>query len=275
MKTSAKEPKIGEKIYHIGLAPGEIPGYVLLPGDPGRVDIVLKFLENGEIINFKREYKSGKGVYKGVEVGVLSTGIGGPSTAIAVEELARIGAHTLIRIGTCGAIQEGIKIGDLVISSAAVRFDGTSKQYVITEYPAAASYEVIVALIAAAESVGVRYHVGITASTDSFYVGQQRPGYGNYLPSFAKNLIEDLRMAKVLNFEMEAATLFTLSSIFGLRAGAVSLVLANRITDEFELVPQDDLIKVGLEAVKILKEMDEEKSGKYWVPKELLKSSLP
>ncbi|MCD6158365.1 MAG: nucleoside phosphorylase, partial [Euryarchaeota archaeon] len=180
----------------------------------------------------------------------------------------------LIRIGTTGTIQKNIKIGDLIISTAAVRLEGTSKQYVIPEYPAVASYDVVVALIAAAESLGVRYHVGITASTDSFYVGQQRPGYKNYLPSFARNIIEDLRMANVLNFEMEAATLFTLASIFGLRAGAVSLVLANRVTNEFELVPQDDLIKVGLEAVKILNEMDESKEGRYWYPKELVKKGI-
>ena len=274
MKSSAEEPKIGEKMYHIGLGFGVLSGFVLLPGDPGRVDLVLSFLEGSRVLCFKREFKSGVGFYKGVRVGVLSTGIGGPSTAIAVEELARIGAHTLIRIGTTGTIQKNIKIGDLIISTAAVRLEGTSKQYVIPEYPAVASYDVVVALIAAAESLGVRYHVGITASTDSFYVGQQRPGYKNYLPSFARNIIEDLRMANVLNFEMEAATLFTLASIFGLRAGAVSLVLANRVTNEFELVPQDDLIKVGLEAVKILNEMDESKEGRYWYPKELVKKGI-
>ena len=230
-----------KRMYHIGLAPGEIPGYVLLPGDPGRVDIVLKFLENGEIINFKREYKSGKGVYKGVEVGVLSTGIGGPSTAIAVEELARIGAHTLIRIGTCGAIREGMNVGDLVIATAAVRGDGTSRYYAPLEYPAVASHEVVSAAIEAAKKLRYPYHVGIIWSNDAFYAEGQ---YANLW-----------RDKNVLAVEMEAATLFTISSIRGLRAGTILLV-ANKagteISEEDWKKYVERLIKLGLETVYIL-----------------------
>lgn len=239
------------------LKPGDIPRYVLLPGDPGRVPLIASFWDQSRMVAEHRGFVTYAGTYKGVALAATSTGIGGPSTAIVVEELLRVGADTFIRVGTTGSLQDYIKLGDLVITTAAVRLDGASKAYVDPEYPAVASYDVTLALIEAAESLGVKYHVGITASSDSFYVGQGRPGFRGYLPQKWEGVERILREINVLNFEMEASTLFTLSNIYGARAGAVCAAIANRVTDKFD--PQagiTDLIRVANEAVRILHEWD-------------------
>ncbi len=268
---SADVPETEEGLqYHIMLKPGDVAPYVLLPGDPDRVPKIAKYWDEARHVARHREYNTYTGKYKGVPISATSTGIGGPSTAIAVEELLRIGAHTFIRVGTTGAIQRDIKVGDIIITYASVRLEGTSKQYVIPEYPAAASPEVVLALIEAAETLGVRYHVGITASTDSFYTGQGRPGYNGYMQSWMKNIIPDLQAARVLNFEMESATLFTLANIYGARAGMVTAVIANRVTGEMVAgAGEEDAIKVANEAVRILYEWDEikrKRGKKYFYP---------
>ncbi|AIF70075.1 uridine phosphorylase [Palaeococcus pacificus DY20341] len=267
---SADRPQTEEGYqYHIACRPGDVSRYVLLPGDPERVPKISSLWDEAKEIAYHREYRTHTGTYKGVPISVVSTGIGAPSTAIAIEELAAIGADTFIRVGSTGAIQPGMEIGDLIIAKAAVRLEGTSKQYVRVEYPASADYEVTLALIEAAESLGLRYHVGIAASTDSFYIGQARPGLKGYFPSFAKHLIDDLRQANVTNFEMEAATLYTLANIYGLRAGCVCAVFANRVTNEFGTKGEREAAMVANEAVKILHEWDEEKEKKgkkYWFP---------
>ncbi|MEM1623239.1 MAG: uridine phosphorylase [Sulfolobales archaeon] len=258
MFKSAREPTTPEGLqYHIRLKPGDIPRYVLLPGDPGRVPLIASFWDQSRLVAEHRGFVTYAGTYKGVALAATSTGIGGPSTAIVVEELLRVGADTFIRVGTAGALQDYIRLGDLIISTAAVRLDGASKFYADPEYPAVASYDVLLALVEAAESLGVRYHVGITASSDSFYVGQGRPGFRGYLPQKWKGVEHRLREMNVLNFEMEASTLFTLSNIYGARAGAVCAAIANRVTDEFD--PQAgivNLVRVANEAVKILYEWD-------------------
>ncbi|MCD6196577.1 MAG: uridine phosphorylase [Staphylothermus sp.] len=237
--------------------PGDVSRYVLLPGDPGRVLRIASFWDESWKIAEHREYLTYSGRYKGVFISATSTGIGAPSTAIAVEELARVGSDTFIRVGTTGALRKEIGVGDLIISVGAVRFEGTSKQYVFPEYPAVASIDVVLALVTAAEELGVKYHLGITASTDSFYVGQERPGYKGYLPPHQKGLIDYLKSVNVINFEMEAATIFTLANIYRLRAGSVCAAIANRETEEFVVdAGVDDAIKVANEAVKILSEWD-------------------
>ena len=255
--------------YHIACKPGDVARYVLLPGDPARVDVISSFWDEREEKAYHREFKTHTGKYKGVAISATSTGIGSPSAIIALEELARIGADTFIRVGSTGAIQKDIEIGDLIISSAAVRLEGTSKDYVRVEYPASANYEVLLALIEAAENEGINYHVGITASTDSFYLGQGRPGFNGYEQSFLQRILGDLRRANVLNFEMEAAAIFTVSNIYGLRAGSISVVFANRIKGEFKVVSQEPVAKVANEAVRILADWDEEKerkNKKYFYP---------
>jgi len=260
---SASRPETEEGLqYHLQVKPGDVSRYVLLPGDPGRVEKIASFWERSWKVASHREFTTYSGYYKGVFISATSTGIGAPSTAIAIEELARVGSDTFIRVGTTGALHRDIKVGDVIISTAAVRLEGTSKQYVIPEYPAVASLEVTLALIFAAELNNVRYHVGLTASSDSFYVGQERPGFRNYLPPFQKGLIEFLKSVRVLNFEMEASLIFTLASIYGLRAGAVCAVIANRETEEFVVdAGVEDAIKVANEAVRILHDWDQELSA--------------
>lgn len=255
--SSASRPEVGGRPYHLMVSPGDIAGYVLLPGDPGRVSRIARYWDEARLVGDHRGFVSYTGRYKGVGVSAVSTGIGGPSTAIVVEELLRLGAHTFIRVGTTGAIVDYIDVGDLVINIASVRMEGTSRAYVMPEYPAVASLDVTLALVFAAENLGVRYHVGIGASTDSFYVGQERPGFKGYIPPWSRGLMELLRSVRVLNFEMEASTIFTLANIYGARAGSICAVVANRPKDI--LVPEagvDDAIKVANEAVVILNEWD-------------------
>ncbi len=258
---SAKAPVIGGKQYHIECGPGDVAPSVLVPGDPARVGKIASLWDSSREVAYHREYHTMTGKYQGVPISCTSSGIGGPSLAIAVDELCRIGVDTFIRVGSTGGIQKGQKIGDLVISTAAVRLEGTSRDFVIPEYPAVANYEVVMALIEAAEELKVRYHVGITASTDTFYTGQGRPAYDNYFPSFKNHIFRDMQAARVQNFEMEAATLFTMASIFGKRAGAVCVIIANRVTDEFMI--NDELQKraglVASRAVTILHEWDKKK----------------
>jgi uridine phosphorylase len=271
----ADKPVIeGGKQYHIDVAPGEVARYVLLPGDPARADRIAKTWDEAKLIARHREFTTYTGKYRGTPISVTSTGIGGPSAAIAVEELLRVGADTFLRVGTTGSIQPGIQLGDLIITTAAVRLEGTSKQYVMTEYPASASYEIVLALIEAAESIGASYWLGITASTDSFYLGQGRPGYRDYMQSWAKTILGDLQAAGVVNFEMESATIFTMANLYGARAGTVCAVIANRVENTFKPgYGIDTAIKVANEAVKILSEWDElkEKRGKKWFYPSILK----
>jgi uridine phosphorylase len=253
--------------YHIMVKPGDLSRYVLLPGDPARVLKIGKIWDSFEEVASKRGYTSIDGKYKGVRIASCSTGIGGPSAAIALEELANVGCDTFIRVGSCGAIQKGMECGDLVISTGAVRFDGTTRQYIKYNYPALASHDIVMALIEACETLGYRYHVGITASTDSFYTGQGRPGFRGYKQDWVDTILPNLRQARVLNFEMEASTIFTMSSLFGLRAGAICTVFANRITNEFKVVGEEEAGKAASEAVKILADWDKLKGDrKHFYP---------
>ncbi len=267
-RVSADRPETPDRAqYHLEVKDGEVAETVIIPGDPQRVVKISEAWEQSNEVAVHRQFVTHTGSYKGAPISACSTGIGGPGTAIVVEELANVGARNFIRVGSTATLKEEIEIGDLIISTGGVRLDGTSKQYVRPEYPAIASYEVILALIEAADSLGVNYHLGISASTDSFYLGQSRPGFGGYTQSFSEMLIHDMQKANVVNFEMEAATLFTLGNIFGFRTGAVCVVYANRVRNEFEVKGEEDVIRCGNEAVKILHDMDEERKAKgkrYW-----------
>jgi uridine phosphorylase len=256
-----------ERQYHIEVAPGEIPDTVLLPGDTERVEKIVSLWDNYEEIADHREYRTVRGTYEEVPIAVTSTGIGAPSAAIALEELAECGVDTFLRVGSCGAIQPEMDIGDLVITSGGVRQEGTSEAYVRESYPAVADHEVITALVAAAERLEYDYHVGISASTDSFYAGQGRAGFREYLPEKGKALLGELKGANVKNFEMEAAAIMTLANVFGLRAGAVCTVYANRTTGEFRTEGEARAARTASLAVKLLARMDElkaEAGAKRW-----------
>ncbi len=256
----------GGKQYHIACGKGDLTEYLLVPGDPDRVPKIAKFWVSTKEVACHREFRSFKGKYKGVPISALSSGIGPACMAIVVNEASRIGVHTFIRVGSTGAIQRDIDCGDVIISSAAVRLDYTSNCYIMPEYPAVANYEVLLALIEAAESLDIsNYHVGITATTADFYAGQSRTAKAS--AARMEDLLPTLQKAGVLNFEMETATLYTLASLNGLRAGSICAVYANRCMNQFkEGAGEENAIKIANEAAKILYEWDamKRKEKKRW-----------
>lgn len=244
--------------YHLGVGEDDVAETVLLPGNPERVDKITAQWDDAEEIAHHREYRTATGHYEGTPLSVTSTGIGSPSAAIAVEELARVGVETFIRVGSCGVLKPEIDVGDVVITTAAVRQEGTSDEYVREDYPASADDRVVNALVAAAEELGVEYHTGITMSADSFYTGQGRPGFEDYLPPQKEQLIEELTAANVTNIEMETSAICTLGNLYGLRAGAVCTAYADRTSGEFAVSGERTAAKVASKAATILEGMDEQ-----------------
>jgi uridine phosphorylase len=211
-----------EKQHHIHLVPGDIGEYVLLPGDPGRAEVIARHFDNPVHVATNREYVTHTGTLDGVKVSVTSTGIGCPSSAIAMEELVRVGAKTFIRVGTSGSIQPGTKSGELAIVSGAIRDEGTSLHYMPKEFPAVADIEVVQALRAAATSKGLAYRVGISQSKDSFY-GEVEPEHSGV----TERLLARWRAWQIggaICSEMEASTLFVLASMLRVRAGGIMVV---------------------------------------------------
>lgn len=229
--------------YHIGLKGGELAPRILLCGDPARVEKVAKhFDERSEPIRH-REYVTVTGKYKGVPVSVMATGIGPDNTEIAVIEISQIiQKATLIRIGSCSALKKHVNLGDVIISTGALRLENTTSAYVDDGFPAVASPEVTSALIRAAQENKTPYHVGLTATCSGFYAPQ-----GREIPPFIPRnpkLPEQLEKMNVENIEMEASVLFVLSHLAGFRAGCVCAVYGNRHRDEFV----DDALKEKAEA---------------------------
>ena len=215
-----------ERQYHIQVAPGEVGRYVILPGDPKRCALIAKYFDNPVQIADNREYVTITGTLDGKKVSVTSTGIGGPSAAIAIEELVRCGADTFIRVGTCGGMQEDVLSGDIVIASGAIRMDGTGREYAPIEYPAVSDFEVTSALGQAAEELNMRFHIGVTQSKDSFY-GQHSPETMPVSYELENKWNAWLRMG-CLASEMESATLFIVGSFHRVRVGSVCIVMANQ-----------------------------------------------
>jgi uridine phosphorylase len=216
-----------------GLRGGAVGENVFLCGDPARVPRIAKGWSNSREILNVREYRIAVGEKNGVRLAAASTGIGAPSTAILIEELAKIGAKRLIRVGNSGGLQPELALGDLVITTGSVRDDGTSKSYVMSEYPAAASYQVVAALVGAARARGVRHSVGVTWSIDAFYArnavlgadgGLESMSFRGYRAPELERRIAEMRDARVQNCEMESGILLTLASLFGLAAGCICVV---------------------------------------------------
>ena len=248
---------------HIQCGPGDIGRYVLLPGDPGRCETIARHFSQAKKIAQSREFTTYSGTLLGEKVSVSSTGIGCPSTAIAVEELAQIGADTFIRVGTCGGMQADLALGDLIIATAAVRDEGTSPQYIPLAYPAVADLKVTHALLGAAKASPVPVHYGITQSKDSFY-GQHQPERMP-LADTLKAHWEAWKRGGVLCSEMEAATLFVVASILRKRAGAVLMVAGNQerpqdqiAEDEARGYSLEPLIQLSITALEILIRQDRE-----------------
>lgn len=222
-------------MYHIGLSRAMLSGvrYAILPGDPGRVEKICQALGKYVVLNFNREYKSALVTINAEPVLVCSTGMGGPSVAICLEELATLGVEKFIRVGTTGAIQEKISIGDIVINTGAIRLDGTSTHYAPLEYPAIADVYLAQAFIKIAKEEKVNFHVGLSVSSDTFWPGQERyNSYTGYVLNKFRGSLKEWQALGALNYEMETATLFTLGQVFGLQAISICLVVAKRTDSE-------------------------------------------
>jgi len=253
----------GERQYHIGLGPGELAEYILLPGDPDRTSRIASRLESIEVEQRHREFATVTGRFRGERVSVVSTGIGSDNVEIVVAEILAITERpTFIRVGSCGALQPEMSLGDLAITTGAVRLESTTSFFVHDGYPAVADYEAVAALIEAAERLGHRYHVGITATAPGFFGAQGRPI--PQLPIRYPDLAEDMARQRVMNFEMEASALLVLASLGRCRAGVVCAVYANRTTGDFVSGDQKDAaeaacVETGLEGLLILADMDRQK----------------
>lgn len=250
------------KQYHIGVEPDDIGKYVILPGDPKRCAKIAAHFENAKLVGDSREYVTYTGYLNGVKVSVTSTGIGGPSASIAMEELVACGAHTFIRVGTCGGMDPKIMGGDIVIAQAAVRAEGTSKEYAPIEYPAVATFEVIEALKNASDKLNHTSHVGVVQCKDAFY-GQHRP---ETLPNHVELLNKWDAWCRMgcLASEMESAALFIVASYLHVRVGSCFLVVANQERAKLGLENKqvhdtEGAIKVAIEALKDLIEKDKQK----------------
>ncbi len=232
--------------YHTRLCEGDVAPYVLLPGDPKRVPVVASFWDEAHLVADSREHVTYTGTYKGMPISCTSTGMGCPSTAIAMEELARVGAKTFLRIGTCGTFQDFIRNGDLIVFDSACRYDGTSKIYAPLEYPAAAHYQVVQACADAIRELGFPCHIGTTRSADTFFACHPRPGssFNGYWQSSWATHFEDLKRMNVYGAEMEASIVLVLGRLWGLRAGGMAVCLDNLLhvsdgADSFD--PQSQL----------------------------------
>ena len=249
------------KQYHIQVGKGEVGRYVILPGDPKRCKKIAQYFENPVFVADNREYVTYTGTLDGVKVSVTSTGIGGPSASIAMEELYRCGADTFVRIGTCGGMQPEVKSGDVVVATGAIRMEGTSKEYAPIEFPAVANLEVINALVEGAKREHCEFHTGVVQSKDSFY-GQHEPEV-KPVSYELMNKWEAWKRLGCLASEMESAALFVVANYLRVRAGACFLVIANQEREKLGLEnpvvhDTDKAIKVAVEAIRELIRADKE-----------------
>jgi uridine phosphorylase len=251
------------KQYHINVGAGEVGKYVILPGDPKRCQKIAKYFDNPQLIADSREYVTYTGFLDGVKVSVTSTGIGGPSASIALEELVSCGADTFIRVGTCGGMDISVKGGDMVVATGAIRMEGTSKEYAPIEFPAVANLEVVNSLVEASRELDKTYHVGVVQCKDSFY-GQHSPetkpvGY---------ELIDKWNAwirCGCLASEMESAALFVVGSYLRVRVGSVFLSVANQERERaglenIQVHDTEAAIQVAVQALRNLIKADKEKS---------------
>ena len=225
-----------QKLYHIGLSRKQLLGakIAVLPGDPARVEFLAKLLDVQAVsLAFNREYCSYLAEVGKEKVLIISTGMGCPSVAIGIEELAMLGIKKFIRVGTTGTIQKKINLGDLILNTGSVRLEGTSSHYAPIEYPAIADFELTQSLRNAAQELQIPIHLGIGISSDTFWAGQERyDGYSGFVLQKFKGSLEEWQKLGLLNFEMETSALFTIGSVFGLQTASICCVIAKRTKSE-------------------------------------------
>ena len=244
---------VNGKQYHIQCAPGDVGGWCLLPGDPARCAAIARYFDEARFVGQNREFAVWTGRLGSKTVSAVSTGIGGPSAAIAMEELTELGAHTFIRVGTCGGISQKVLPGDAVIASASVRQEGTSREYAPIEFPAAADFAVTLALKQAADRLGLRSHVGVVQCKDSFY-GQHDPGRMPVAPELQAKW-EAWKRLGVLASEMESGALFVVAAALGVRCGTVLHTVWNQERaaaghDEPSAEDTDGAVRIAVEAIR-------------------------
>ena len=247
--------------YHIGLRKGDVGKYVILPGDPKRCEKIAKHFDNAKLIADSREYVTYTGYLDGVKVSVTSTGIGGPSASIALEELVRVGADTFLRVGTCGGMQPEIMGGDLVIATGAIRMEGTSKEYAPIEFPAVANLDITNALVQAAKELKKKYHVGIVQCKDAFY-GQHEPETKPVDYELINKWNAWVRLGCKAS-EMESAALFVVGDYLKVRVGSSFLVVANQEREKLGLEnpvihDTESAIEITVHAIRNLIKQDKE-----------------
>ncbi len=243
------------KQYHIACKEGDVGSICILPGDPGRCEKIAKFFDNPVKVAQNREYVTYTGELCGKKVSVTSTGIGGPSAAIAMEELTKIGVDTFIRVGTCGGINLKVKSGDIVIATGAVRNEGTSREYAPIEYPATSDFDITTALVKGAKNLGLKYHTGVVQCKDSFY-GQHSPEKSPVSYELL-NKWEAWKKLGVLASEMESAALFVTAASLGVKCGSVFSVVWNQERKAEGFFEEDchdteNAIKTSVEAIKLI-----------------------
>jgi uridine phosphorylase len=244
--------------YHIALQKGQIPAIVLMPGDPARIDRIKKYWSDAEELASHREFRSARGLRNGVAMGAVSVGVGMGGVEVAMNELATIGTHTIIRVGTTGSLRAEMQCGDLIIPVAAVRREGVSDIYAEKGFPAFAHPEVTMALVEACQRLHLRYHLGIGCSTGSFFLGQGRPTHNGYFNDDLESILPTLNRLGVSNLDMETAGVFVLGHLMGVRAGSILAVRANRATNELrDNGGEDAACLAACEAAAILYEQDE------------------
>ena len=253
------------KQYHIAVGEGEVGRYVILPGDPKRCEKIAKHFDNAVLVADNREYVTYTGYLDGEKVSVTSTGIGGPSAAIALEELVNCGADTFIRVGTCGGMEMDVKGGDIVIATGSIRMEGTSKEYAPIEFPAVPNFDVVNSLVDGAKTLGKTYHTGVVQSKDSFY-GQHSPETKPVSYELENKWNAWLRCG-CLASEMESAALFVVGSYLRVRTGACFLVIANQEREKAGLDnPQchdsEESIKVADEGIRNMIKLDKARAAK-------------
>lgn len=249
------------KQYHIDVAKGEVGKYVIMPGDPKRCAKIAEHFDDAKLIADNREYVTYTGYLDGAKVSVTSTGIGGPSAAIALEELVKCGADTFVRVGTCGGMDIDVKGGDIVVATGAIRMEGTSKEYAPIEFPAVANLDVVNSLVNAAKSLNKNYHAGVVQCKDSFY-GQHSPETKPVSYELENKWNAWIRCG-CLASEMESAALFVVGSYLRVRIGSVFLVIANQEREKaglenIQVHDTEEAIKVAIEGVRNLIKLDRE-----------------
>ncbi|EOD77583.1 Uridine phosphorylase [Grimontia indica] len=224
-----------QTVFHLGVNQSDLEGatMAIIPGDPARVEKIAALMDSPKFLASHREYTLFLGKLDGHSVVVCSTGIGGPSTSIAVEELAQLGVRSFLRVGTTGAIQPHINVGDIIVTTGSVRLDGASLHFAPMEFPAVSDFDVTTAMKQAADESGAAVHTGVTASSDTFYPGQERyDTFSGRVTRRFQGSMEEWQAMGVLNFEMESATLLTMCASSGLKAGCVAGVIVNRTQKE-------------------------------------------